>query len=125
MERFVLYAASGFELAGIAAMVIGSLAAAARYLMSRDYQLLRSRIAHSILLGLELLIAADIIATITVQPNLPNVLVLGLIVLIRTFLSFTLELEATGRFPWQRSLDIKRPAEVSSDTAVERGKYER
>ena len=125
MEHFVLYAASGFELAGIAAMVVGSLVAAARYLMNRDYQLLRSRIAHSILLGLELLIAADIIATITVQPNLSNVLVLGLIVLIRTFLSFTLELEATGRFPWQRSLDIKRPADVPADGAVERGPQHR
>lgn len=114
MDAFIGYAAAGFELAGIAAMVVGSTAAAVRALRGWDYHLLRSRVAHSILLGLELLIAADIIATITVQPTLTNVLVLGLIVLIRTFLSLALELEATGRFPWQRSAEVSTPREEKS-----------
>lgn len=95
-------AAHAFELAGIAAMLLGALMAAGRCLRHREYHVLRRDIARSILLGLELLIAADIIATITVRPTLASVLVLAAIVVIRTFLSFTLELEATGRFPWQR-----------------------
>ncbi|MDF2574790.1 MAG: hypothetical protein K0S05_1702 [Agromyces sp.] len=52
--------------------------------------------------GLELLVAADIIKTVAVTPTLESVVVLGIIVLIRTFLSFSLELEITGRWPWQK-----------------------
>ena len=57
---------------------------------------------RSILLGLEFLVAADIIRTVAVSPTLPGVGVLAIIVLIRAFLSFTLELEIDGRWPWQR-----------------------
>lgn len=108
-EVLVRGAAHAFELAGIAAMLLGTLVAAGRYLHHRSYHGLRSDIARSILLGLELLIAADIIATVTVRPTLASVLVLAAIVLIRTFLSFTLELEATGRFPWQRDSEATGP----------------
>jgi uncharacterized membrane protein len=59
---------------------------------------------RSILLGLEFLVAADIIRTVAVQPSLQNVAVLGLIVLIRTFLSFSLEVEIDGRWPWRRAV---------------------
>lgn len=55
----------------------------------------------SILLGLEVLIAADIIRTVAVSPTIESVAVLGLIVLVRTFLSFSLEVELYGRWPWQ------------------------
>jgi uncharacterized membrane protein len=69
---------------------------------------LRSNFGRSILLGLEFLIAADIINTVAVTPTLQSVIVLGAIVLIRTFLSFSLELEIVGRWPWQRRAGEKR-----------------
>lgn len=66
------------------------------------YRLMRSYFGKSILLGLEILVAADLIRTVAVDPTLENVLVLGLIVLIRTFLSFSLEIEIEGIAPWKR-----------------------
>lgn len=61
----------------------------------------RQRIGRAILLGLEILVAGDIIRTVATTPTFSSVGVLALIVAIRTFLSFTLELELTGRWPWQ------------------------
>lgn len=66
------------------------------------YQALRRSLGRAILLGLEILVAADIIRTVAVEPTFDSVLVLGGIVLIRTFLSFSLEVELEGRWPWQR-----------------------
>jgi uncharacterized membrane protein len=66
------------------------------------YALYRQDVGRAILLGLEFLIAGDIIRTVVVAPTLLNVLVLGLIVLIRTFLSLSLQLEIEGKLPWQR-----------------------
>jgi uncharacterized membrane protein len=65
------------------------------------YMTFRQQLGRAILLGLELLVAADIIRTVAVAPTLESVLVLGGIVLVRTFLSFSLEVELTGRWPWQ------------------------
>ena len=65
------------------------------------YDWYRQTLARAILLGLEFLVAADIINTVAVDPSFRSVGVLGMIVLVRTFLSFTLELEITGRWPWQ------------------------
>lgn len=65
------------------------------------YRPLRRQLGASILLGLEFLVAADIIRTVAVTPDLRSVLVLGAIVLIRTFLSYSLQLEVTGYWPWQ------------------------
>ena len=62
----------------------------------------RQNIGRGILLGLEFLVAADIIRTVAVAPTLTNVYVLGLIVLIRTFLSMALQVELEGRWPWQQ-----------------------
>jgi uncharacterized membrane protein len=67
------------------------------------YRLLRDQLGRSILLGLEFLVAADIIRTVAVTPTAQSVLVLAGIVAIRTFLSFSMELEITGRWPWQKS----------------------
>ena len=69
---------------------------------------MRSNFGRSILLGLEFLIAADIINTVAVTPTLQSVIVLGAIVIVRTFLSFSLELEIEGRWPWQRRASDKR-----------------
>jgi len=57
-----------------------------------------------LLLGLEILVAADLVGTIAVAPTLDNVLILGLIVLIRTFLSFSIDIEVSGTLPWRRGL---------------------
>jgi uncharacterized membrane protein len=93
---------------GVAAIVLGALAAAVRAvgrLRSREqnnYRLFRQQLGRSVLLGLELLVAADIIRTVAVTPTLTGVAVLAGIVVIRTFLSFSLELEISGRWPWQK-----------------------
>jgi uncharacterized membrane protein len=107
-----------FDTAGVATMVIGGILAtvAAVRTVRADrqgtYRRFRQQLGRSILLGLELLVAADIIRTVAITPTLESVLVLGLIVLIRTFLSFSLELEITGRWPWQSAT---QPAEERVD----------
>ena len=67
--------------------------------------------SRGVLLGLDLLIAADIIRTVTLEPTLENVAALGLLVIVRTFLSWALVLEAEGRWPWQRPSELATPAE--------------
>jgi uncharacterized membrane protein len=105
-----------FEFGGIAAIVVGSLVAlakAAQTLLGRSpagpdgrprefIAAFRRTMGRSILTGLELLVAADIIRSVAVEPTLQSVLVLGLIVLIRTFLSISLQVEIEGKWPWQR-----------------------
>lgn len=66
------------------------------------YRRFRQRLAQTILLGLELLVAGDIVRTVAASPNLTDVAILASIVLIRTFLSFSLEVEISGRWPWQK-----------------------
>jgi len=77
------------------------------------YRLFRSELGRAILVGLELLVAADIIRTVAITPTLESIAVLGAIVLIRTFLSWSLELEISGRWPWQ-----KRPPTTPEPGAV-------
>lgn len=95
--------------AGVATVVIGvvvaSLYAAFRVFRGQRpvYRPYRQFLGRSILLGLELLVAADIIRTVAVTPTLKSIAVLAGIVLIRTFLSFSLELEITGRWPWEKA----------------------
>lgn len=81
--------------------LIGAAIAAGQPLAIR-YRNLRENLGRAILLGLELLIAGDIIRSVVVDPTLLNVGVLAIIVLIRTFLSMTLQLEVEGRWPWSR-----------------------
>jgi uncharacterized membrane protein len=69
---------------------------------SRAYRVLRESFGAVLLLGLEILVAADLITTVAVAPTVRNVAVLGLIVLIRTFLSVSLQVEIDGRLPWRR-----------------------
>jgi uncharacterized membrane protein len=68
----------------------------------RGYQVLRETFGGVLLLGLEILVAADLVRTVAVAPTVRNVAVLGLIVLIRTFLSFSLQVEIDGKLPWRR-----------------------
>lgn len=98
------------EIAGIAVILIGALISAfmfARPAMrgggAAAYKTLRSNLGRSILLGLELLVAADIINTVAIAPTLESLAVLAGIVAIRTLLSFSLEVEIEGRWPWQKA----------------------
>jgi uncharacterized membrane protein len=94
--------------AGVAVIVLGVIGATGRALLAAPppgldrYMAYRQNLGRAILLGLELLVAGDIIKTVAVAPTLQNMIVLGAIVLIRTFLSFSLELEINGRWPWQQ-----------------------
>lgn len=96
------------DAAGVLVIVVGILAATVRAAVPSPlpagqdrYSLYRQRLGRAILLGLELLVAGDIIRTVAVAPTLQNLAVLAVIVVIRTFLSFSLEMEVTGRWPWQ------------------------
>ncbi|WP_174279216.1 DUF1622 domain-containing protein [Sphingomonas bacterium] len=100
------------EVVGTAIIVVGSfgalvvfLANMARTTAPRETLVasFRSNLGRSILLGLEFLVAADIINTVAVEPTIQSLIVLAGIVLIRTFLSFSLEVEIEGRWPWQRA----------------------
>lgn len=92
----------------VTAAVVATLAFVLGGLSDGDWQAAlrryRANLGRGILLGLELLVAADIIGTVAVTPSLQNLADLGLIVLIRTFLSFSLEIEIEGRWPWRRDV---------------------
>jgi uncharacterized membrane protein len=97
-----------FEVLGVGVILVGLLVSAyqAVVLMAKGsahlaYEKVRSTFGRSVLLGLELLVAGDIIRTVALDPTMDNLLVLGLLVVIRTFLSWSLEVEIDGRWPWQ------------------------
>jgi uncharacterized membrane protein len=106
------HVAQGFEALGAAILVVGvvwsfvlAVVAARRSGWSaKAYLVLRQAFGGTLLLGLEILVAADLVRTVAVAPTLDNVLVLGLIVVIRTFLSFSLETEIEGVAPWRRAM---------------------
>jgi len=120
-EHLVATTARVFELAGVGVLLLGALLAAGifarrigRHVAFQDaYHELRADLGRAILLGLELLVIADIIGTVAIEPTLQNLGVLALIVAIRTFLSFALELEVSGCWPWQRARHGSVPAQDS------------
>lgn len=133
---FAAALAHGIELAGIAVMVLGGLWAIGSFLYRSvspshrrvagidgptdgRYRELRANLGRAILLGLEFLVAADIIGTVAIEPSFHSLGVLALIIVIRTFLSFSLELEISGRWPWQHqtaaSSDVNRSAGGSNE----------
>ena len=105
------HVAQGFEALGAAILIVGvvwsfvlAVVAVRRSGWSvRAYLILRQAFGGTLLLGLEVLVAADLLRTVAVAPNLDNVYALGLIVVIRTFLSFSLETEIEGVAPWRRA----------------------
>ncbi len=99
----------GIDALGVAVVVLGILAATGAFAKRRGspgsgdaYTRYRQGIGKAILLGLEFLVAADIIRTVAVSPTFRSAGVLAIIVVIRTFLSLSLEVELEGRFPWQQ-----------------------
>lgn len=110
--------AVGIEAIGVAVIVLGGIWATGAFVsqLSKrnaihaallDY---RGNLGHAILLGLEFLVAADIVGTVVVDPTFSNVGVLALIIAVRTFLSFALEVEISGHWPWQRTALSKKQA---------------
>ena len=101
------------DAAGVAVIVVGMLISAGgavaelRRHETGIYRHFRQQLGRTILLGLDLLVVGDIVRTVATQPTLTSVAILAIIVVIRTFLSFSLEVELTGYWPWQRK---NRPA---------------
>ena len=99
------------ELIGVAIISIGALVTLVQFAVAtargikieEAVAMLRSNLGRAILVGLELLVAADIINTVAVEPTINSLVVLAGIVLIRTFLSFSLEVEIEGHWPWQKA----------------------
>jgi uncharacterized membrane protein len=109
--EFMEHVAQAFEGLGAVVLAVGTLWS---FLLAgiawrrpgrprQAYTVLRQALGGTLLLGLEILVAADLVRTIAVAPTVSNVLFLGLIVLIRTFLSFSLETEINGTLPWRRA----------------------
>ncbi len=110
-ETALHHVSLGAEITGVAVIVIGAIVAAVVFVGRTDraadwgsrYHKFRATLARAILLGLEFLVAADLVGTVAIEPTLDNLYVLGLIVLIRTFLSFSLQIEIDGRLPWRKA----------------------
>jgi uncharacterized membrane protein len=113
----------GLETAGVASILVGFLSGVSSYiggyLRKEDstvlYVDLRERLGRAILVGLEFLVAADIVNTVTVDPTLHNLATLAVVVLIRTFLSFAIEVEIHGRWPWQHKNEQQEAEENPGD----------
>jgi uncharacterized membrane protein len=128
-EQTISDVSRAVEVAGIATLVTGGLYALGAFGVhvvrggqAHSYEELRRSLGRSILLGLEILVAADIIRTIAITPTFTSVGVLGLIVVVRTFLSFSLEAELDGQWPWRKARDRqmarRRQARDLLDTAA-------
>jgi uncharacterized membrane protein len=103
------WTASTIELLGVVVIVCGVLAATVRSLTEMRhgapadaFRSYRANLGRGILLGLEFLIAADIIGMVAIVPSFDRLGILALIIVIRTFLSFSLQIEIEGRWPWRR-----------------------
>ena len=99
------------DVLGVAIIALGTTWGAIRFLLAacqkratEGYEAYRLQIVRTLLLGLEVLVAADIIRTVAISPSLSSVAVLAAIVAIRTFLSWSLILEIEGRWPWQKKV---------------------
>lgn len=108
VKLYIGYIARIIEIIGVATIVLGVIIALTRFIFTlqnitpRNYKFLRRELGKAILLGLEILVAGDIIATVVTEPTMERVLILAVIVIIRTFLSISIEVEISGRFPWQK-----------------------
>jgi uncharacterized membrane protein len=113
IRELVEIAGNAAEVAGVLLIVGGLVFASGRYFAARGdgasrYERYRRDLGRAILVGLEVLVAADIVRTVAFTPTMDSVAVLAMIVAIRTFLSWSLALELDGRWPWQRA--VERPA---------------
>jgi len=111
IQHAIEWAAVGIELLAVAVIVsaviiIGIRRGTVRYLFRFGepgaYESYKSQLGKALLLGLELLVAADVVRTVALEPTLKNVAILGLLVVVRTFLSWSMSVEIEGHWPWQR-----------------------
>ena len=116
LDQAIAAVGKGVDVAGILIIVVGAVVASARFgtgagggRTSEAYSLYRLDLGRAILLGLEFLVAGDIIRTVAISPTFTSVGVLGLIVLIRTFLSVALQVETEARWPWQAHAAMGTP----------------
>lgn len=116
LDEAVEAVGKGVDIAGIVIIVVGALVAsvvfvghASRGGPSDAYAPYRRSLGRAILLGLEFLVAGDIIRTVAISPTFSSVGVLGVIVVIRTFLSIALQVETEGRWPWQPAYALPPP----------------
>jgi len=115
-DQLIKWVAVGIEAIAIGIIVVGAITTTVIFLvriikegaLDDCYRRFRSDFGKAILLGLEFLIASDIVGTVAVGPTYTDLGILALLVVIRTFLSFSLELEITGRWPWQSAADGRR-----------------
>lgn len=125
VEGLFTVIAIGFEIIGAVVMVVGFVIAvvlALRALARGDggrpsYLVLRNTLGAAILLGLEVLVAADLIRTITSKPSIEDAVILGLIVVIRTVLSMSIQIEIEGVLPWRRALITTAPQLIARTVA--------
>jgi uncharacterized membrane protein len=128
IEPVFLAVAVGFEVLGAVAMIIGTIIAVLLGIRSLKrgeggsvaFQTLRTTLGGGILLGLEVLVAADLIRTITSKPSIEDALILGIIVLIRTVLSMSIQIEIEGVLPWRRALLTSGASVVAAEVAKDR-----
>jgi uncharacterized membrane protein len=107
IDVYIDFVARIFESLGVLTIVIGTSIALTRFFLNtRSYKILRQELGKAILLGLEILVAGDIIATVVTEPSMDRVLALGVIVLIRTFLSLSIQVEIEGKFPWKKENEV-------------------
>ncbi len=118
------WAALGIEILGALVIVAGVLRVAitrgtVRYLFQLDrpgaYESYKHQMGRSLLLGLEFLVAGDVVRTVALEPTVTNVAVLGLLVLIRTFLGWSLAVEIEGRWPWQSAKEKELPGQSNKE----------
>jgi uncharacterized membrane protein len=106
MRHLIELSAQGIEALAVAIIVVAIAHSTIRYLfhlsrqVSDAYKQYKIQLGKALLLGLEFLVAADIVRTVALEPTLQNVMILGLLVIVRTFLSWSLVVEIEGRWPW-------------------------
>jgi len=123
IRTVIEWAALGIEILGALVIVAGVMRVAitrgtVRYLYQLDkpgaFESYKHQMGRSLLLGLEFLVAGDVVRTVALEPTLTNVAVLGLLVLIRTFLAWSLAVEIERRWPWQARTEKDTPVEHDS-----------
>ena len=120
--EWIEYAALAIEILAVAIIVVFIFSSIVHYFISgirvpgeqrQQYRKLKYNLGRTLLLGLEILVAADIIRTVALESTLESVAILGLLVLVRTFLSWALIVEIEGHWPWQAGDSVERPEEGS------------
>lgn len=118
IKQMIEWSATGIEVATVTLIVASSTFGTVRFLyhlgtsVEDAYRQFKSHLGKMLILALEFLVAADIIRTVALDQTLQNVAILGLLVLIRTFLSWSLDVEIEGRWPWSKGAPVAQAAEL-------------